>query len=61
MMKVEYVDFFKNRQRIRSEVLVITNALKEKIKRNKDMISGDHKNLEHINTMVPKMLECLKL
>ena len=61
MMKVEYIDFFKNRQRIRSEVAIITNALKEKIDGTKDMISLDHKNLEHINTMLPQMLECLKL
>ena len=53
MMKVEYIDFFKNRQRIRSEVAIITNALKEKIDGTKDMISLDHKNLEHINTMLP--------
>ena len=39
MMKSEYVDFFKNRGRIRTEIANITKDLDEKVEKNRENIT----------------------
>lgn len=61
MIYTEYADFFKNRKRIKAEILSYTADTSEKVNKFQMTLDMHSQNLEFLNRMMPYITEILNL
>ncbi len=61
LMQTEYVAFFKNKQRIRSELLAQGTQLNERIDHYRESAETNRINIQNIASAIPQLLECMKI